>query len=242
MTTIIEQFQALSPESQYLVSEYFMDQLRLYPQNPAFFVKAQDFKNRLFEFVLTAPTLGKGEDGSVYVNVKGQLNHLVLPKGEGAEFKLVNVAKRKGGSGGQFNKGYYSPILQFNKDLIQANLITKNDLDNLVNYVSLWESNGDQNYVKGSAAAKQRLWLSARSSQGYMSFVLTERTDSDGNIVPALENVAWTAGDFSCIGTGTTENAQSVSAAPGLAMSPSMVPAAAPTPTPTAPTVPGRLI
>ena len=227
MTTILEQFQALSASAQYSVSEYFMDQLRSFPQNPAFFVKAADLKARLFEIVLTNPVLVTEPDNTQTVQVKAQLNHLVLPQGEGNSFKLVNTPKSKTNRNGQFNKGHYTPTLNMGQQLVSAGLLTKHDIEALVNYCGTWEANGDQNYTAGSAAAKQRLWLNPRSIQGYITFVMTERTSPEGDAVPAIEQLAWTPGDFSIIGVGVTENAQDVRTAPALAMD-SMVPAGAP--------------
>lgn len=218
MTTILEQYGALSPASQYCVSEYFMNQLKQFPNNPAFFVKAQALKDRLFEVVLTAPTVHTASDGSVGVQLKAQLNHIVLPQGEGKEFKLLNLPKQKGNREGQFNKGHYTPVLNFGKNLVDAGMLTQSDIDNLINYAGLWESNGSQNYVAGTEASKQRCWLTARSIKGYMTFILTERRDADGHFVPALEQLSWTPGDFSIIGNGIRENAQDVSTAPALTM------------------------
>lgn len=219
MTTILDQFNALSAEAQYLISEYFMDQLRKYPQNPAFFVKAEDFKNRTFEFVLTAPTLITEPDGYLSVNAKGQLNHIVQSVGEGADYKLVNIPKKPGQNQGAHNKGHYGPVLSFNKAIVAGNLLNQSDIDALVNYVNIWEANGEDNYKPGSKAAKQRCWLTARGVTGYMTFSLTERQDPKGGMVPALETIAWTPGDFQIIGSGIEERAASVGSAPALIMS-----------------------
>jgi hypothetical protein len=219
MTTIIEQFNSLSSSVQYQISEYFMDQLRRFPNNPAFFVKADALANRLFEIVLTNPTLGTEADGSQSVQAKLQLSHIVIPEGEGAAFKLINTPKGKGNNIGSHSKGYYAPTMLFSKATIDAGLLSPSDLKALVNYCGTWAANGDNNYVAGSAAAKQRLWLTPRTStQGYVTFILSERSDPQGNVVPALENFAWTAGDFHLIGSGVSENVVSAGQAVAVAM------------------------
>lgn len=228
MTTILEQYNRLSANTQYCISEYFMQQLKDYgTTNPCFFVKAEAFQARLFEFVLTVPTVVTQPDGYQAVQVKGQLNHIVQPQGEGADFKLLNLPKGKGRREGAFNKGHYSNTLCFGKELVDAKLLQQGDIDNLINYAAIWSANGDSNYVSGSPAAKQRCWLTSRGNQGYMTFELSERQDADGNMVPALENVCWTANTFHIIGTGVQEVAAIVNQAPALAMSPDVTTAPA---------------
>lgn len=219
MTTIVEQFNSLSASSQYCVSEYFMDQLRSFPNNPAFFIKSAALIDRLFEVVLTSPSVMEQPDGYKSVQLKAQLNHVVEAQGEGETFKLLNVRKQKNNTQNKFNKGHYTPVLNFGKNLVDAGLLTQNDIDNLVNYASIWEANGDQNYVAGTQASKQRCWLRPRSVKGYMTFILTERQDTQGQMVPAIEQLSWTAGDFSIIGNGIKENPQEViTNAPQLSM------------------------
>jgi hypothetical protein len=193
-----------------------MDQLRKFPTNEAFFIKADALKSRLFEVVLTSPTVVTEPDGYKAVQAKAQLNHIVVPQGEGNNFKLLNVPKKSGSREGQFNKGHYTPVLNFGKNLVADGLLTQSDIDNLINYAAIWEANGDQNYAKGTEASKQRCWLTARTIQGYITFIMTERQDTEGNMVPAVENLCWTPGDFSVIGSGITENAQNVNKAPKL--------------------------
>lgn len=224
MTTITEQYSVLSSSSQYCLSEYFLDQIRQYGNNPCFFIKAADLRNRLFELVLSQPVIVTEPSGFNAVQVKLQANHIVMPQGDGDNFKLVNVAKQKGGRQGEHAKGHYTPVMHFGEALIKQNLLTQSDIDNLINYAAIWEANGSNNYTPGSAAAKQRCWLTPRTNEGYVTFVLTERADKDGNYVPALEQFAWTADNFSIIGSGVTETAVNVNAAPAIAMTPGAAP------------------
>jgi hypothetical protein len=240
-STIVDQFRAISETSQFMLCEYFMNQLRndKSRNNPAFYVLAKDLHARNFEIPFTNPAIVELPDGKQAVEGKFQLSHIVVQSGSTAEdFKLDVVPKAKGQTNGTHNSGHYSPTMRLGPDQVANGLITEDDLKNLIEYAKQWALNGDNNYKTGNAAAKQRMWLTAKSpNAGYVTFTLTER-GIDGK-VPALDNFCWTPGDFTFIG----QNVRQAGTAPA-ASAPAITIAGAPAPyVPTNPAVPtGRSI
>jgi hypothetical protein len=233
-TNIVEQYRAISETSQFMLCEYFMDQLRNEKTqgNPAFYVLAKDLAARMFEIPFTEPTIIELPDGKQAVEGKFQLSHIVVPSGATAQdFKLSVVPKAKGQTEGTHNSGHYTQRIRLGPDQVAAGLITEDDLSNLINYAKQWALNGDNNYKTGSAAAKQRMWLTPKSpNTGYVTFTLTER-GIEGQ-VPALDSFAWTPGDFHFIGQGIKAPGQPATAAaavfvPGVSAAPTVNPTAA---------------
>lgn len=234
MSTILDQFNALSSTSQYLLSNYFIDQLKSpdYRGNSHFFVRAADLKSRLFEVVFTNPEVIQEPDETVSVSVKIQLSHLVIPRGEGDNFELLNTPKMKGNREHEHNRGHYAS-LKLGAGAVALGLLQQEHIEQLVTYAYNWEANGESNFTAGEDAAKERVWLSPKGNKGYICFQLSERQDTEGNLVPSLENFTWTPNDFTLIGKGIKTVASEAEMPPTLVV-------AAPTGVATAPAASGR--
>lgn len=217
-----EMFKALSPAAQDLVPQLFFDQARAGYQK--FFVGHTELLNRDCQLILQNPSKNiDPETQEEYVTAKIQLNAF-LEKGvnEEGQMTLSMIPLKPQAPNTPKNtdpnkfwiKGFYSPILRFDRALVEGGFITADEQKFLFDYVSLWETNGDDNYKAGSDAAKQRIYLRSKNANSFFEFGLEDRTSTKTNEpVPGMTSIGWTQQGFELFGTGIKGQAVRIEAA-----------------------------
>lgn len=213
--TTRDQYNALSATVQDSLPDCFIEQIRR--GYSVFEITAEQLKLRQCQLIITNPKVCE-EAGTQYVEAKIQISMIletgVNPANGELSITMVPLGKGKELAPNQrWSGGFYSPVLRFDQAMVDRGFITQRELEQLIDYCHLWELNGNSNYQKGSQAAKQRVYLTATRNDAVFQFDLTERANSNNELVPALDTVRWTQGGFGLLGTGITGKAVPIEAA-----------------------------